>query len=133
MRSLAQAYQAFSSYSDKHIRTLGLTSPQIDVIATLGNTDGMNMKELAAATLVTKGTLTGIVDRLEKRDLVRRSVPPGNRRSFNITLTASGNELFENVFPLHLAYLKERFDGLSDAELKTMTKLLRKVRSQFED
>ena len=64
MRELARAYQAFANYSDSHIRKLGLTPSQFDVIATLGNTEGMSMKALAEATLVTKGTLTGIVDRI---------------------------------------------------------------------
>lgn len=100
MRELARAYQAFSHYSDSHIRELGLTPPQFDVISTLGGTEGMNMKDLAAATLVTKGTLTGIVDRLEKRQLVRREVPPENRRSFTIVLTKAGEALFQEVFPV---------------------------------
>ena len=64
MRELARAYQAFANYSDSHIRKLGLTPSQFDVIATPGNTEGMSMKALAEATLVTKGTLTGIVDRI---------------------------------------------------------------------
>lgn len=57
-------YQAFAHYSDAHVRSLNLTSPQFDVIAPLGGTNGMSMKQVADKTLVTKGTLTGIIDRL---------------------------------------------------------------------
>lgn len=67
MRELVRAYQAFADYSAKHIRDLGLTPSQFDVIATLGNTKGMSMTDIAEKTLVTKGTLTGIIDRLEKK------------------------------------------------------------------
>ena len=41
LRELAQAYHAFSAYSAAHVRQLGLTPAQFDVIATLGNTQGM--------------------------------------------------------------------------------------------
>lgn len=131
MRELARAYQAFANYSDSHVRDLGLTPPQFDVIATLGNTDGMNMKDLAEATLVTKGTLTGIVDRLEKKGFVRREVPPDNRRSFTVVLTPEGNTLFQNTFPMHIAYLQPRFEQLTPTELKQLQRLLKKLRLQF--
>jgi len=131
MRELARTYQAFSSYSDSHVRAMGLTSPQFDVLATLGGTDGMSMKDLAAATLVTKGTLTGIVDRLEKKELLRREIPPENRRSFTIVLTDSGEALFERVFPEHIAYLQQRFEKLTTDELQQLYGLLKKLRTQF--
>lgn len=131
MRELARTYRAFSSYSDGHIRELGLTSPQFDVIATLGGTEGMSMKDLAAATLVTKGTLTGITDRLEKKGLLRREVPPENRRSFTIVLTDAGEALFQKVFPEHIAYLQQRFEKLTAEELHQLHDLLKKLRLQF--
>lgn len=131
MRELVRAYQAFASYSEKHIRELGLTPPQFDVIATLGSTPGMSMGQLAEKTLVTKGTLTGIIDRLEHKNLVRREVPPENRRSFIIVLTPEGQALFQQVFPAHIAYLKERFEQLDPAELELLRVLLGKLRTIF--
>jgi len=131
MRELARAYQAFANYSDRHVRTLDLTPPQFDVIATLGGTEGMNMKDLAAHTLVTKGTLTGIVDRLETRGLVRREIPPENRRSFTVLLTEAGDELFQQVFPAHVEHLQGRFERLEPQELELLRGLLKKLREQF--
>jgi MarR family transcriptional regulator, 2-MHQ and catechol-resistance regulon repressor len=131
MRSLATTYQTFYSHDDKHVRSLGLTLPQFDVIVTLGNTDGMLMNELADRTLVTKGTLTGIVDRLEQKGYVRREIPPNNRRCFRVVLTSSGEELFQYVFPEHIGYLKDRFDQLNGEELETIKAALDKLRSIF--
>ncbi len=132
MRELVRTYQAFSCYTDRHIRQLGLTPPQFDVIATLGNTVGMNMNKLAEKTLVTKGTLTGIVDRLEQKGLVQRQVPEDNRRCFLIVLTPAGEQVFEEVFPAHVAYLKERFDQLSPQELEGLRLGLQRLREQFQ-
>lgn len=131
MRELVRAYQAFDSYAERHIRQLGLTPPQFDVITTLGNTPGMSMGELADRTLVTKGTLTGIVDRLEVKNLVRREVPQGNRRSFTVVLTPEGEAVFKAVFPVHIAHLKERFEQLDPIELERLKLLLQRLREVF--
>jgi MarR family transcriptional regulator, 2-MHQ and catechol-resistance regulon repressor len=131
IRELVRAYQAFVTYDEAHIRKLDLTSPQFDVIATLGNTPGMTMGQLAEKTLVTKGTLTGIIDRLEKKGLVRREVPPENRRCFKIVLTPEGERVFEEVFPSHIAYMKERFDLLSPEEAEQTKVVLSRLREIF--
>jgi len=131
LRELVKTYQAFYTYDDAHIRQLGLTMPQFDVIATLGNTPGMIMSQLAEKTLVTKGTLTGIVDRLEQKGLVRREVPPDNRRSFIVLLTPAGQQLFEDIFPAHIDYLKERLQPLSEEEMAELKCALRRLRQLF--
>jgi MarR family 2-MHQ and catechol resistance regulon transcriptional repressor len=131
LRELAKTYQAFCTYDEPHIRELGLTPPQFDVLCTLGNTSGMFMHQLAEKTLVTKGTLTGIVDRLEHKGLVRREVPPENRRCFLIVLTPEGERLFQEAFPAHIAYLKERFDQLNTTELEQIHSALQRLRQIF--
>ncbi|NJL97349.1 MAG: MarR family transcriptional regulator [Synechococcaceae cyanobacterium SM2_3_2] len=132
LRELAGGYQAFTVYSDTHVRKMGLTPPQFDVIATLGNTAGMTMNVLAEKTLVTKGTLTGIVDRLQDKGLVRREVPPENRRCFLIVLTPEGEQVFRETFPAQIAHLKERFDQLDPEDLVTLKTSLRKLRLLFQ-
>lgn len=132
MRELVRAYQAYAVYSQTHIRELGLTPAQFDVIATLGNTEGMTMGDVAEKTLVTKGTLTGIIDRLEQKKLVRREVPQGNRRCFLLILTPEGEQVFEQVFPAHIAHLKKRFEQLTPEEMQQLKALLKKLRNLFE-
>ncbi|HEY9780453.1 MAG TPA: MarR family transcriptional regulator [Leptolyngbyaceae cyanobacterium] len=131
VRELVRAYQAFRSYSDADIRQLGLTSSQFDAIATLGNTPGMTFKQLAEKTLTTKGELTGIIDRLEKKGLVRREVPPEDRRSFIAVLTPEGERVFQETFPAHIAHLKQRFEQLDRHELEEIRVALEKIRNLF--
>jgi len=131
MRELVRAYQAFSSCSEAHIRQFNLTSPQFDVIATLGNTNGLSMGEIGEKTLITKGTLTGVIDRLVKKGIVRRETPADNRRSIIVCLTPKGEELFAEVFPAHINYLKERFEKLDPSELKLLTALLHRLKQAF--
>ena len=131
VRELVRAYQAFRSYSDADIRQLGLTSSQFDDFATLGNTPGMTFKQLAEKTLTTKGELTGIIDRLEKKGLVRREVPPEDRRSFIAVLTPEGERVFQETFPAHIAHLKQRFERLDRQELEEIRVALEKIKNLF--
>lgn len=131
MRELVRAYQAFSSCSEKHLRQLGLTPAQFDVVATLGNTNGMSMGEIGERTLITKGTLTGVIDRLEQKQVVEREIPADNRRSIIVRLTPQGVALFERIFPVHTAYLKQHFEQLEPSELELLKVLLSRLRQVF--
>ncbi len=131
LRELARAYQAFESFDARGLRRHGLTAPQADVIFTLGNTDGMAFCDLGEKTLITKGTLTGIVDRLEARGLVRRVPSVTDRRRVIVRLTAQGDACFEEAFPAHIGYLKTRFGRLTRADRQEAIRSLRKIRALF--
>ena len=128
---LVRTYQAFASYSEAYVRQYQLTPAQFDVIATLGNTQGMAMGDIGDKTLITKGTLTGIVDRLIKKGLVTRTVPPDNRRTVLVQLTAEGEALFQKAFPAHIADMKQYFDSLDPSELELLRVLLQRLRHAF--
>lgn len=131
LRELAKAYQAFEAYSAAHIRTLDLTPPQFDIIATLGNTPGMSLKDLGAKTLITKGTLTGVVDRLVDKKLVRRVASPSDGRSQIVQLTRRGEEMFARIFPAHVEHIEQAFLELKSEELINMEATLRRLREAF--
>ena len=131
LRELAKAYQAFEAYSSTHIRTLDLTPPQFDIIATLGNTPGMSLKDLGAKTLITKGTLTGVVDRLVDKKLVRRVASPSDGLSQIVQLTKRGEEMFARIFPAHVDHLEQAFLELKSEELINMEASLRRLREAF--
>ncbi len=134
LRPLVETYSAVMRKDAQHIRTLGLTSSQFDVIATLGDTNGMTCKQLSEATLVTKGTLTGVLDRLEKKRLIEREPSREDRRSIFIRLTAGGEACFQQVFPDHIHYLKPFFDGaLTAPEMAALRTLLLKLKQGFQD
>lgn len=127
--SVVRAYQTFDAVSDAHIRQLGLTSPQFDIIATLGNTPGMTCREIGERTLITKGTLTGVLDRLEAKDLLTRVVSNEDRRSFTVKLTRKGQDCFEAIFGNHLAYLDRFFAQLSDEERRIIETSMARFRA----
>jgi len=132
LRPLVEAYLAFAREDGRHIRSMRLTPSQFDVIATLGDTDGMTCSDLSAATLVTKGTLTGVLDRLEKKGLIRRTAVKGDRRCIKIRLTESGEAVFRKTFAAHTDFLRPYFQrALSQKEADQLRTVLLRVRDSF--
>jgi DNA-binding MarR family transcriptional regulator len=133
MQELAAAYQAFSLYDAEGLRKSGsgLTPSQARVIFAIGDTDGLTCKTIGDATLITKGTLTGVIDRLEEKGLVERWSVEGDGRKTIVALTRRGARIYQREYPKHVAFLKEKFDRLSAADRKKATQLLEKVRKLF--
>lgn len=132
LRELVRCYQAFQHASDARIRKTGLTPSQFDIVVTLGNTPGMRFKALGERTLITKGTLTGVVDRLERRGLVERRACPDDARSTLVRLTARGERVFARVFEPHLAELAPAFDALSETGRRDLERRLGQLRAALE-
>ncbi len=133
VRELLNAYHAFASFDANGHRLSGsdLTVAQANVIFTLGNTDGMTCKDIGDWTHITKGTLTGVVDRLENKGLVERWAVEGDGRKTIIALTRQGDRVFKKEFPRHLSYLKERFDQLGASDRELAVRLLQKIQQIF--
>lgn len=132
LRQLIRCTQAFERFSGTHVKSMGLTESQFDVVATLGNTEGMTCKELGERTLITKGTLTGVLDRMEARTLITRQADATDARRTRIALTRTGNAMFAEVFPAHLKHLQRAFGRLSEGELKHLRDGLTTLRLAFE-
>jgi DNA-binding MarR family transcriptional regulator len=127
VRLLALGYQSFERISGAHVRELGLTPAQFDIVAALGNTAGMPFHELGEKALITKGTLTGVVDRLERRGIVARVPSDTDGRSSIVGLTAAGERLFEQVFDAHIAHCARAFVGWRDADFAALDAQLQRL------
>lgn len=133
MQELSGAYQAFSLYDAEGLRKSGssLTPSQARVIFTLGDTDGMTCKAIGDITLITKGTLTGVVDRLEEKGLVERWSVEGDGRKTIVALTKRGERVYQKEFPRHVEFLREKFNRLSASDRKQAVQLLQKIKELF--
>lgn len=129
LRPLVEAYQAIFQMGDRHIRSMGLTPPQFDVIVELGGTEGMTCAELSQSTLLAKASLTGIVDRLEGKGLLERQSVPHDRRATHIRLTRKGEMLYRKVFPSQANLMRPYFErALSKQEIMVMKDMLVRLR-----
>jgi MarR family transcriptional regulator, 2-MHQ and catechol-resistance regulon repressor len=133
VRLLAECLQGFERFSGESVRRCGLTHAQFDIIATLGNTPGMTYKELGDKTLITKGTLTGVIERLESKGLVLRTRCLDDKRSFYVALTGEGQKVFDQVFPVVVAQGRQLFASYSDADFDSMDQTLSKLKQLIAD
>jgi DNA-binding MarR family transcriptional regulator len=104
-----------------------LTLTQLDVLSTLARSevDGMSCTEIAQHTLITKGGLTGLLDRLEARGLVERSPSREDRRSVVVRLSRKGVDLFGKLYPEQVRFYRSLFEDIfTPAQMKQFGKLL---------
>ena len=83
--------------------------------------------ELADRTGVTRATITGLVDTLERDGLVARSSNSEDRRMRSVSLTSQGSELLREILPEHFRRMAWLMATLDEQERVTLVRLLGKV------
>ncbi len=131
VREMTLTYHAFELFASRHLRELGLTPAQFTVLMALAAGDTMSCKALGEEACITKGTLTGIVDRLEQKGWARRTASRQDRRSSVVTLTDEGRVIFERVASKHFAYLQQAFAAFDREELADFENRFRRFRQFF--
>ena len=119
---------AFSSHE--------LDSWEFDVLAALrraGERSELSPGALVTATLVTSGTMTNRIDRLEERGLVERHRSPDDRRGVVVRLTAAGRARVDAAFTDLLAHEARMLAPLPAEQRPALAALLRTVIAQFDD
>ncbi|HEU4655899.1 MAG TPA: MarR family transcriptional regulator [Capillimicrobium sp.] len=108
----------------------GLDRGQGDVLFTLrraGAPYRLTPSQLTAALLVTSGTMTNRLDRLEALGLIRRLPNPADRRGVLIELTDEAREAVDRAVEVHVEREQEMLAPLSAAERKQLDGILRKL------
>jgi DNA-binding MarR family transcriptional regulator len=100
-RALVKVAFLFVNRPGRPYDAYDLTVAQMDVIGALARAEeaSLSCSEIAERTLITKGGITGILDRLEARGLVKRIPSRDDRRSVLVRLSAKGVELFRKLYP----------------------------------
>jgi DNA-binding MarR family transcriptional regulator len=86
--------------------------------------------ELAEMAGCTRATMTGLVDTLERDSLVKREAAANDRRMMTVRLTSKGSALMNRIMPGYFKRLAALMAGLSEAERKTLVRLLGKIVAQ---
>lgn len=99
------------------MRSTPLTRPQMHVLAALTHTGAMSLKALSRHLALAHSTVSGIVDRLEQRGLVRRELDPHDRRGVRIAIGDSVEDYLRDVLPARrLGPLLQALRNASDEE-----------------
>jgi DNA-binding MarR family transcriptional regulator len=88
--------------------------------------------DLAEALNVTRATVTGLLDGLQRDGLIERKQAQTDRRMVQVSLTQSGLGLIDQLLPLHFARIQELMAGIDPSEKEQMRSLLSKLTSHLE-
>jgi DNA-binding MarR family transcriptional regulator len=106
------------------IRALCLSIPQFDLLSTLTEGEGISQSELAERLYVTKGNVSGLVDRLVQAGLVERRAIAGDRRSYAMHLTPEGRRLAEAGIAAQRDFVATTLGKMPKADLAELDRLI---------
>lgn len=112
----------------ERVRALGLSVPQCDVLTTLTEREGLSQQELAERLYVTKGNISGLIDRLEAAKLVERRSLESDKRSHAIYLTPQGRDLAEQGIAAQRRFVLDTLGRMAPDDLAKFESLLVNVR-----
>jgi DNA-binding MarR family transcriptional regulator len=126
-RAVLKAGFLFGNHPQRPYHAYGLSLAQVDVLGVLARAENpsLSCSEIAERTLITKGGITGILDRLEARGLVKRMPSRDDRRSVQVRLSAKGIEFLRNFYPELVQSDRVIFEkAFLPAQMKEFGKLL---------
>lgn len=94
---LARASLLIAQPFHRHLMRTGLSVPIWRVLACLSDRNGLTVSDLADLSLLKQPTLTKVLDRMERQDLVRRNVDEDDRRRVLVYLTVAGRKQAESL------------------------------------
>lgn len=127
LNTTADVYEAL----DAHFARYGLSMGKFTVLMQLlqAGEQGLTPSECAERAGVTRGTITGLLDGLEREGWVRRQPHPVDRRMLTVQLTPKGQQLLDQMLPDHFCRTTSLMANLTEAEKKTLIELLAKLRA----
>jgi len=114
-------------------RQFDLTVAQFNVLFALKyKASDWTQSELGKRLVVTRASVTSVLDKLEEKDLVRRDVVEGNRRIYHVNLTEKGLGLLNAVEPLYRHDIHAALEDFSDVDCRTLIAALEKLRVKVD-
>ena len=114
------------AYSD-HLDDIGITVPEWRVVLTLARYPGSTATEITDRWAMDKMAISRAIQRQEKANNIERKGNPDDRRSFRLSLTASGDALYEKILPVANKRYQTLVSSLSPRELASLHKSLDKL------
>lgn len=108
----------------ERLEPFGLTLFHWVVLCCLWEEDGLAISSIAEKLQQVGGTLTGVLDRMESRSLVRRERDQQDRRVWRIWLTEEGRKLKDVLPPIALEIREQAMQGIPEADRERLSDLI---------
>jgi MarR family 2-MHQ and catechol resistance regulon transcriptional repressor len=109
-----------------------LTITEFSVLEVLYHKGKQTIQQIGHSILISSGSMTYVIDKLEHRGLLNRSACPDDRRVIHVTLTDSGKEMMETIMPKHHELVDYMLGSLNNDEAENLVHLLKKIGKRIE-
>lgn len=124
---MAKAYLAVMEEAALDIKSKGLNFTEFAVLELLYHNGEQSLQKIGKKILLTSGSITYVINKLEKKGLVRREQSVEDRRITYAIITGTGRELMDSVFPEHWEKIRNIMSALTEEEREAATLLLKKL------
>lgn len=124
---LTRTLNAIKKKVEEDIKCLGLNPTEFAVLELIYSKGEQPIQKIGEKVLIASSSITYVVDKLEKKNYLRRKPSPKDRRIIYAVLTEEGKQFMDEVFPKHKVAIQEILAGLNVEEKATMIKQLKKL------
>jgi DNA-binding MarR family transcriptional regulator len=130
--SIRRLMQAGELYTKELNKIYNVSAAQLNCLISLYENGHLSPSQIAKFIMVNSSSVTGIIDRLEQKGLVKRRRISSDRRVVTIELTKNGRVLAENAPPPIQAKIMDGLNKLSEKEIDKIAKTLTKLTSMLD-
>lgn len=124
---ILRASQSIQEVIRKDVVMYGLNPTEFAVLELLYHHGDQPIQVIGKKILMSSGSITYVVDKLEQKNYVVRQACPKDRRVTYATITQEGKQLMDEIFPKHQIKIKEIFDELDGGEISMTIELMKRI------
>jgi MarR family transcriptional regulator, 2-MHQ and catechol-resistance regulon repressor len=129
---LMQTSKAIQERIRDEITKNKLNITEFSVLEVLYHKEKQTIQQIGNSILISSGSMTYVIDKLEQKGLLNRNACPDDRRVIHVTLTKDGIDLMKKIMPKHQELVDYMFETLNLEEAEILVTLLKKVSKRAE-
>ena len=131
--AVVETYQECNRRYAEMLREFDLTVPQFDVLNAIYNLGADALpKRIADRMLVTRGNVSGVLNRLQERELIVTRHKLSDKRSFVCELTPAGLRLFESAKTGAALFIDEQLSPFNEDEMRSIEEVMHRMRAHLQ-
>lgn len=131
--AMARSYNELFSRIERDVQQYGLNTSEFGVLEFLHHKGDQPVQKVAEKILVTSGTMTYVIDKLQKNGLVTRRRCEDDRRVFYVALTPKGQALIADIYPRHELFLNGLLAGMTAESTRRLIQNLADLRQSIKN
>jgi len=122
-----KAYHALFANIQKDIERYDIGFENFQILELLYSKGPHPVQKISEILSIPSGSITYVVNKLEKQELAKRQCAPSDKRVFHVLLTDKGKQLFDDIFPKHTDVISQNLSFIETEEKEQLIEWLKKI------